>query len=63
MARSIISLLILSLGLLASACSDQGSLAPSAGNDQQPAFRAGSSDTTLTPSKKHGPGGSAGGLK
>ncbi len=74
MARHIISLLILCLGLLASACSDQSSLGPTAGSDQsflgptagkdeRPAFRA-SSDTTVSGSgKKGGPGGSAGGFK
>ncbi len=75
MARHIISLLILCLGLLASACSDQSSLGPTAGSDQsflgptagkdeRPAFRASSSDTTVSGSgKKGGPGGSAGGFK
>ncbi len=71
MARHIISLLILCLGLLASACSDQSSLGPdqsslgpTAGKDERPAFRASSSDTTVSGSgKKGGPGGSAGGFK
>jgi hypothetical protein len=71
MARHIISLLILCLGLLASACSDQSSLGPdqnslgpTAGKDEGPAFRATSSDTTVSGSgKKGGPGGSAGGFK
>jgi hypothetical protein len=64
MARHIISLLILCLGLLASACSDQSALGPTAGKDERPAFKASSSDTTVSGSgKKGGPGGSAGGFR
>ena len=66
MTRHIISLLILSLGLLASACSDQSSLGPTSGKDERPAFKASRSDTTVSGSggsKKGGPGGSAGALK
>lgn len=64
MARNIIGLLIFSLGLLATACSDQGAFGPSGGDDRRPALKATNSDTTMTTTgKKGGPGGSAGGFK
>lgn len=67
MARHIVGLLILSLGLLASACSDQAGLGPSSGvTDGRPSFKPISTDTSATGTggkKGGGPGGSAGGFK
>jgi len=63
MARHVVALVILSLGLLAGACSDQSALGPSG---DRPALKAGttSPDTGATGTgKKGGPGGSAGGFK
>lgn len=64
MARHIVGLLILSLGLLAGACSDQSALGPSSDRGDRPAFKPASTDTgATTTGKKGGPGGSAGGFK
>jgi hypothetical protein len=67
MSRHIVGLLILSLGLLAGACSDQSALGPSSSDQgDRPAFRpaATSPDTGATGTgAKGGPGGSAGGFK
>jgi hypothetical protein len=63
MARHIVGLLILSLGLLAGACSDQSALGPSG---DHPSFKPASTspDTGATGTGgKGGPGGSAGGFK
>jgi hypothetical protein len=64
MTRHIVGLLILSLGLVAGACSDAS--APSGVNDNQPAFKRATNDTTVTGTGGKpggGPGGSAGGFK
>ena len=65
MSRHIVALLILSLGLLAGACSDRSALGPSSDQVDHPAFRAAptSPDTGATGTGKGGPGGSAGGFK
>jgi hypothetical protein len=66
MSRHIVGLLILSLGLLAGACSDQSALGPSSDQGDRPAFKpaATSPDTGATGTAgKGGPGGSAGGFK
>jgi hypothetical protein len=65
MSRHLVGLLILSLGLLAGACSDQSALGPSSDQRNRPAFKpaATSPDSGATGTGKGGPGGSAGGFK
>jgi hypothetical protein len=66
MARHILGLLVISLGLLAGACSDQSGVGPSGVSDVRPSFKPTSPDTSATGSggkKGGGPGGSAGGFK
>jgi hypothetical protein len=62
MPRHLVTLLIFSLALLASACADQSAFAPSQGNDERPALSAGKTDDPATTGKKS-PGGSAGGWR
>jgi hypothetical protein len=66
MPRHLVTLLIFSLALAASSCSNQSAFEPSqptvTGDDhQQPSFNGGTGDDP-TP-RKSGPGGSAGGWK
>ena len=63
MPRHLITLLIFSLALLASACSDQSAFAPSQGNDERPALSAGKTSDDANTTGKKSPGGSAGGWK
>lgn len=62
MARHIVTLLIFSLTLLASSCSNQSAFEPSqptvTGDDQQPSFNGGKD-----PEPRKSPGGSRGGWK
>jgi hypothetical protein len=64
MSRHILTLLIFSLTLLASSCSNQSAFEPSQptlmGDDQQPSFAGGKADD---PEPKKGPGGSRGGWR
>jgi hypothetical protein len=64
MSRRIVTLLIFSLALLASSCSNQSTFEPSqptlTGDDQQPSFNAGTGDD---PQIRKSPGGSRGGWK
>jgi len=64
MARHIVGLLILSLGLLAGACSDQSALGPSGDHPSlKPTSTSPDSGATGSGKKGGGPGGSAGGFK
>ena len=64
MSYRVVTLLIFSLALLASSCSNQSAFEPSQpilmGDDQQPSFNAGTGDD---PKPKKSPGGSRGGWK
>jgi hypothetical protein len=66
MRRNLLTLLILSLSLLAGACSDQSAFGPSEPTQirdqqqQQPSFSAGVGDD---PTPRKSPGGSAGGWR
>ena len=66
MSRHIVGLLILSLGLLAGACSDQSALGPSSNQGDHPAFKPAATSLVTGATGtggKGGPGGSAGGFK
>jgi hypothetical protein len=63
MRRNLVTLLIVSLAMLAGACSDQTTFGPSqvsSRDDQQPSFATGVADD---PKPRQGPGGSAKGWK